>query len=824
MLRRSASAPLILALAASTAVAGDPSLSVVTPRGVQRGTETTFTFNGDRLGDAAEVLFYSPGFEVLSLEADEDEKRKDKRFTAVVRVAPDVPPGEHVVQVRSASGVSDFKTIHVGVLPEVAEVEPNDEFAEPQVVPLDHTVTGVVENEEVDFFAVDLQKGQALSVEVEGLRLGTDFRRFLDPYVAILDADRFELAAVDDTAFAGQDPVASFVAPETGRYMIELRDGSYEGGGHAHYRMHVGTFPRPLAVYPPGGPTGEAVEVTLLGDPAGPFTTAVTPGRVPPRTSGATEPLLPERDGKLTPTPLHFRAAAMPNVLEAEPNDARDAAPAAVALPAAFNGVLTAAGDTDWFRFTGTKDRNVRFDAYARRVGSPADLVFDLYGPDGKRVSGADDARGLDPFVDFRLPADGDYTLAVRDHLRRGGETFVYRVEVADALPLPSLSVPRNGRYGQDRQRIVVPRGGRFATRVLISRQGFGGELALAADPLPEGVTLAAPGMPKDENEFVALFEAAEDAPLGATLAGLTATRSDADSEDSAKLSLEADLVQYRNNEMLLRVATDRIAVAVVETLPFSIEVVPPAAPLTRAGSMPYVVKVHRDEGFGGKIGLEFPQRAPGVSTDYKVTVEPGETEKVLVLNANEKAKLGTFPAYVLATANVGGTAINCSPLFEYTVIERPATLALDRAAAEQGTETQVVVKPDVAEEFEGEAKVTLLGLPPHVTAPELTFAAGTEQFVVPVTVGPESPLGTHKNLLARVELPRGEGSLVWTGGSTELRIDKPTVVKPPEETEPEAVAETKPAEEKPKVLSRLEKLRLEAEQRLEANTDADEE
>ena len=35
--------------------------------------------------------------------------------------------------------------------------------------------------------------------------------------------------------------------------------------------LHVGTFPRPLAVYPAGGKLGDEVDVKFLGDPAGEF-------------------------------------------------------------------------------------------------------------------------------------------------------------------------------------------------------------------------------------------------------------------------------------------------------------------------------------------------------------------------------------------------------------------------------------------------------------------------------------------------------------------------------------------------------------------------
>ena len=48
--------------------AASPGLSLVLPRGGQRGSTVEVRFIGDRLGDVREVLFYSPGFEVQKIE------------------------------------------------------------------------------------------------------------------------------------------------------------------------------------------------------------------------------------------------------------------------------------------------------------------------------------------------------------------------------------------------------------------------------------------------------------------------------------------------------------------------------------------------------------------------------------------------------------------------------------------------------------------------------------------------------------------------------------------------------------------------------------
>ena len=55
------SVSLCLGGSTSSLLAASPVLSVVTPRGAQRGTEAVFTFSGARLSDAKEVLVYGPG-------------------------------------------------------------------------------------------------------------------------------------------------------------------------------------------------------------------------------------------------------------------------------------------------------------------------------------------------------------------------------------------------------------------------------------------------------------------------------------------------------------------------------------------------------------------------------------------------------------------------------------------------------------------------------------------------------------------------------------------------------------------------------------------
>ncbi|NOY00764.1 MAG: hypothetical protein GXP30_13700, partial [Verrucomicrobia bacterium] len=187
---------------------------------------------------------------------DKANKAPTNKVEVTLVIAPDCELGEHHIRLRTTSGASYARTFWVSQFPTVTEVEPNDDFDKPQEVALNVTIEGAAKPEEVDFYKIKAKKGQRISVEVEGMRINDSKSGniLIDPYVAILDKKRFELAVSDDSALLKQDSVLSIIAPEDGEYIIEVRDSAYQGRGR--YRVHIGTFPRPLGVYPAGGKAG----------------------------------------------------------------------------------------------------------------------------------------------------------------------------------------------------------------------------------------------------------------------------------------------------------------------------------------------------------------------------------------------------------------------------------------------------------------------------------------------------------------------------------------------------------------------------------------
>ena len=689
---------------------------------------------------------------------------------------------------------------------------------EAQAVEWNTTVHGVVESEDLDIYAVDAKQGDRISVEIEGLRLGS--YRF-DPHISIIDANKFQLAAADDSPAVLQDGVISVLAPEDGRYYVQVRESSYGGDGNSRYRLHVGNFPRPTSVYPAGGKAGEKLTVTFLGDARGPLEREIEVATEGLGADGDEMLLLASDDAGTCPATLPFRISSLGNVLEAEPNnEIAQATSGDVAM--AFNGVIAEAGDVDHFRFGATKGQQLEVTCHARRLRSGLDSVVTVHKLDGGQLAGNDDARGPDSSFRFDVPEDGEYVLRVRDHLDRGSHDFVYRVEMLPPEPSLSLSIPRIDRYSQTRQTIFVPRGNRYAVLINASRRNFGGDLTLDGSQLPDGITMTTPIMKDGQGQVPVVFEAAADAPLGGKLIRFEARQVTADDPEGANgirgiFENRADFVLGQpNNAVHYSGRVDKLAVAVIEEVPLQVEIVQPKAPLLQRGTLDLKVRVTRGEGFTGPVTIEFPFRPAGVGANPSIRIEPDQTEAVYQLSANDKAAVGMWPVYAIAAVDVGGTAWVASPMATLEVASAFTNATLARAACEQGEKTQIVCTLEQARPFEGEATARLLGLPPEATAAELTFTKDSAELVFEVTTTDKSPAGNHKSVFVELVTPVEDETAKMSGGSTELQIAAPAPEAPAAPAAPVAAAEPEKPAEKP--LSRLEKLRQQARAAAAAN------
>jgi hypothetical protein len=157
--------------------------------------------------------------------------------------------------------------------------------------------------------------------------------------------------------------------------------------------------------------------------------------------------------------PMVFQVGLLSEIRELETNgpQAVSSLPEGdtIVLPALLNGQILP-GDTDCFRFHAQKGQHIVIDVHARRIMPYlADAVpgwfqaaVSIYDIKGNELAFADHYNfNPDPILCYKILADGEYILEVRDSIYRGREDFVYRIAIGE-LPLITQIFPLGGRQG----------------------------------------------------------------------------------------------------------------------------------------------------------------------------------------------------------------------------------------------------------------------------------------------------------------------------------------------------------------------------------------
>ena len=785
-----------ITISQTLARAAPPVVESVVPAAGQRGTEFTLTLKGARLGKPQELMLYSPGVACTKLVA-----HGENEVVATLKAEPQCRLGEYPFRLRTSGGVSEVRTFHITPFPVIMEQEPNDEFHHAQILSLNTTVAGGVEAGEVDHFAVSLTKGQRLAAEVVGIRLGADLT---DTALSVFGPDGKELATNDDNPLFRQDPFVTLVAPSDGVYVIQVRETNDSGGEKARYLLHVGTFCRPAAVFPAGGPCDSEMTVTWFGDASGSWKQTL---KLP--AAGTPFDLYPS-DGKspTPPTPHPFRVSPFPNVLEREPNDQTHNATANPhGWPVAFNGIIEKAGDVDHFRFRAAQGDIINIEAFAYRIGSPLDPVVAVLYPDGEVLAANDDDETHDSRLTVHIPADGEYFLRISDKRQQGRANFIYRVELSQPTPRLTVFLAPPLRKTQERTAIAVPRGNRVLAFLGVQRQGVTGPIRITPGELPAGVKLSPATVTVADGEYLVpvVLEAAADAPLGGLLIPLIARLDDPSSPVPGSFLQRITLVRGPADTALHTVELDRLAVVVTEEVPFGVEIVPPTTPLAVDSTLEATVKVTRAADFNEPLEISFPSLPPGVECPKSVVIppeahsvnvtivagphaEPGDWKLVAEVQVARSGR-GTRDPLSVGMAGTGSGSqrgdgrrsnrrgLELLPVASAVTPIRVVSAAIEGrfepAVSEQGATTRVICHFARPTPVAFTAKLD--GLPPRSVAPVVFVPAGARQVEFHVTIDPTTPVGTVERLVCELTgIVEGQKVIYRVGRGGSLRIDPP--------------------------------------------------
>ena len=729
---------------------------------LQRGTTNRVTLNGDALGQLDRLWSSHDGVRVIPVASPSSSVALEgsaggievraaapaKSRVVDIVVGPDVPMGAHEVRVAGPGGVSNPVTFNVSDHPEITEATGTAGFQSAPVLMPPVGVSGKIgASAEADHYRLKLKSGATVILDVQANRSGSS----LDGTMLVLDATGKELARSEDAH--GLDPFLVFKAPADGEYVVRLNDLRHQGGDRHTYRLVARPGPYVETLFPFGGRRGSTVEVGLQGhllEGADKLTLAL-----------ASDAPLGRQDVRARTqfgfsNPVGFEVGDLPEVLEAEPNDTADKSTAATGA-VVFNGRVAKAGDIDVFRFKSPGDQRWVAEVFARRFGSPLDVLLTLQDAQGKVLQRNDDANGPDARMEFDGKKDVEYLLSVRDLTDRGGEAFGYRLTVQRPDVTPGFSA----RSGAGRVRLH--QGGWVALRCDVTRRnGHDGTVRVEGRDLPMGVSavpmVAGPGA---EGGWLM---------LGATESAATG---------SARLRLAA------LGEVGGKASTQDVALAeqgwltVLPAAPFSVDVGQGSVLVEQSGRAEIDVVVTRAAGFEGEVKV-VAEGVPGLNVPPLV-LKGTATRGKLALNAAYNAAAGTRPMLVRAESTVDGQALGqAAPrIVEVTVRDMPlfatamlpgspffrmdavklSAVALPTNSASAANRTEFVVKVE-RRGYEGEVTVALEGVPQGVLATVQPVAAKAREASVQLLVTDKAEAGKEHKI--GVALRFEHGDRIW--------------------------------------------------------------
>lgn len=519
-----------------------PMLMSVKPAAAQIGQTTEHEVNARYiLSGADQVIVAGDGVKgeiVPEEKSDKDPKEEPKpgrrrgrgqrnaskikvRFT----VAADAVPGVRDFRIITPHGASTVGQIVVARDTIIGEAADNDTPAKAQEIALPATVCGAIEKaEDLDFFKFKVDAGTALTFHVRSQRLLNrlhDMQVRVDPMITLKTAAGVTLAA-SDNYYAG-DPLLYHKFEQAGEYLLEVRDVRYQGNGDWTYSIEINNRPfvtqaLPLAVKP-----GVETKLSLVGYnlPADPSLSLTLPAETPAGLRWVSPAIggQPANDFALLVTGLATVLEAPPSAAPAAGTAEATAAaanPAASAqlftIPGVVTGRIDSPGESDRYAFEARAGDKLTFEVVARRAQSGLDPFLRILNDKGGMISEADDMTfnrviSADSFLEnWSAPADGKYLVEIRDLHLRGGPQYTYAVQVSRSEPHFLIEID------SDKTLLAPGIASVFYVRAL-RKNGFAGDIQLAVEGLPAGVTAVAGKILANANDGCVILQAAADAP-----------------------------------------------------------------------------------------------------------------------------------------------------------------------------------------------------------------------------------------------------------------------------------------------------------------------
>jgi hypothetical protein len=405
-----------------------PSITKISPAGMERGKTVTFTIEGRNLSDATDVVFDAAGMsgkvsgvtdvaeEVRKARAGEDlgaivAVGKKQTAKLEITVAKDAEPGVHKFRIRTPLGTTNMMALAVGSLPEVAVREKSaTDSGVPQTVTLPATLVGVIASPgDRDSFQFEGKTGEEVVFRVQASMIGSELLSALT-----LSDGSGKILSESGQNDSRPDAVLHFKLPRDGTYTLSLADRDRSGGVDHFYRLDAGALPYITSVFPLGVRAGEAAKVAISGvNLAGGGELKVDPPA--PAQGWTTIPLESTDAGERPINEVKLEVGNEPEILQKKPNNSVEQAQS-VSIPVTINGRIDrepndeAKPDEDYFKFHAKKGEQLSIDVAASRLGSRLDSVIEVLDSNGNAI----------PRATIRCLNQTTTTLSDRDSMTTG--------------------------------------------------------------------------------------------------------------------------------------------------------------------------------------------------------------------------------------------------------------------------------------------------------------------------------------------------------------------------------------------------------------------
>ena len=470
--------------------------------GGQVGTEFDVSITGEYIEETTELMFSSDHLKATP-KLDADGNPIENQF--VVNVSEDCPVGVYEAFAMTRLGVSSARAFSVGRFPEQNQSAASTTLESAVSMKVNSVCNAVMPTRAVNHYAFEAKAGQRILVDCAARRIDSE----LNPVLILGDA------LGRDLRVQRRGGAIDFTVPSDGKYTVKVHDLTFNGGANYFYRLCV----RELT-------TDEPVN-RMLG------TQIVSAHSWPPAGLSGQAALkeTPESKGP---------GANKPQTIE---------------LPCDIAGSFYPAADVDRFQFHAKKGEVWWVEIGSQRLGRPTDPaavvqrvatkdgveslvdVLELndvpspvktssygYSYDGPPY----DAGTSDFLGKLEIKEDGLYRIQITDLLgsTRNDPANRYRLVIRKASPdfavvMWGLHMTlRNGDRNALSKPISLRGGATMAMEVIaIRRDGFEGEIDLALENLPDGVTATGLKIGAKQSRGMLLVTAAEGAPRGFAMA-----------------------------------------------------------------------------------------------------------------------------------------------------------------------------------------------------------------------------------------------------------------------------------------------------------------